>query len=101
MDGTIDLHVLDAKFRLSERGDAPWEAVQEVWWKYGDSIGDVAGRPVVRSVWVLWPGTGVRLVGPTMLDEEWPIERLRGGAIGVWPGTRPRDVSRLVARLLL
>ena len=53
-DGTLDLHILDAKYRR-EAGGAPWGALQEVWHKYGDSIGDADGWPVVRSVWVLWP----------------------------------------------
>ncbi len=84
-DGTLDLHVLDAKYRR-EAGGAPWGALQEVWHKYGDSIGDAEGWPVVRSVWVLWPGEGTRLVGPRLLDEGWPADRLRGGAIGLGPG---------------
>ncbi len=84
-DGTLDLHVLDAKYRR-EAGGVPWSALHEVWLKYGDSIGDAAGWPVVRSVWVLWPGERVRLQGPRMLDPGWPVERLRGGAVGVGPG---------------
>lgn len=90
-DGTRDLHVLDAKYRR-EPGGAPWTALQEVWWKYGEGIGARDGWPVVRSVWVLWPGEGIRLAGPRMLDPDWPIERLRGGAIGL----RPRAAGALV-----
>lgn len=93
-DGTLDLHVLDAKYRR-EAGGAPWGALQEVWHKYGDSIGDADGWPVVRSVWVLWPGEGLRLVGPRMLDAGWPVERLRGGAIGLQP-SETRGLQRVL-----
>lgn len=98
-DGTRDLHVLDAKYRR-EQGGAPWTALQEVWWKYGEGIGGRDGWPVVRSVWVLWPGEGTRLVGPRMLDPEWPVERLRGGAIGIRPGATTA-VGDVVRRLLV
>ena len=94
-DGTLDLHVLDAKYRLD-----PTAALSEVWFKYGDSIGDGDGWPVVRSVWVLWPGEGLRLAGPRMLDPGWPPERLRGGAIGLTVGRPSDDLVRVVATVL-
>lgn len=97
--GERDLHVMDAKFRR-EAGGAPWSALQEVWWKYGEGIGSRSGWPVVRSVWVLWPGEGVRLAGPRMLDPEWPIERLRAGAIGLRPGGVTVELMQVVASLL-
>jgi hypothetical protein len=86
-DGTVDLHVLDAKYRR-EAGSAPWTALQEIWWKYGEGIGDAALAPTVRSVWVVWPGRGIRLVGPAMLRPAWPLDRLRGGTLGLTPGER-------------
>ena len=97
-DGTLDLHILDAKYRR-EAGGAPWGAMQELWFKYGDSIGDAEGMPVVRSVWALWPGEGLRLVGPRMLSRDWPAERLRGGTIGLGPG-RLADLESTLRALL-
>lgn len=97
-DGTRDVHVLDAKLQ-TDRGAAPWAALQEVWLKYGDSIGDAAGWPLVRSVWALWPGARVRLVSPRMRDPDWPPERLRGGTIGLLPGAEA-DLGEVVGELL-
>ncbi len=99
IDGSLDLHVLDAKFRR-EAGGPPWTALQEVWWKYGEGIGDASGQPLVRSVWVLWPGEGARLVGPAMLKPGWPEERLRGGTIGLWPGTPSSELARALTVVL-
>lgn len=84
-DGTRDLHVLDAKFRLEE-GGPPRSALQELWWRYGEGIGDAEARPVVRSLWVVAPGDGVWLVAPGMLRAGWPEERLRGGCVSIGPG---------------
>jgi hypothetical protein len=98
-DGTLDLHVLDAKFRR-EAGMAPWGALQEVWWKYGESLGDRTGWPVTRSCWVLWPGNGVRLVGPRMLEASWPVERLRGGTLGLQPGREAQSLREALASVL-
>jgi hypothetical protein len=85
-DGTRDLHVLDAKYRL-EAGGPPREALRELWWRYGEGIGDARGRPVVRSLWVVAPGgDGSWLVAPGMLREDWPVERLRGGCVSIGPG---------------
>jgi hypothetical protein len=97
-DGTRDVHVLDAKLQ-TDRGAAPWAALQEVWLKYGDSIGDAAGWPVVRSVWALWPGARVRLMGPRMRDPDWPPDRLRGGTIGLLPGAEA-DLGAVVRELV-
>jgi hypothetical protein len=93
-DGTVDLHVLDAKFRVGDGGGPPMEALHELWWRYGEGIGDAQGRPLVRSLWVLWPGRGLRPVAPGMLRDGWPAERLRGGAIGLWPGEAPEGLER-------
>lgn len=98
-DGTLDLHVFDAKFR-TELGGAPWSALQEIWFKYAESIGDAAGMPVVRSVWALWPGDGLRLVGPAMLEPAWPIERVRGGTIGLRPGASDAVLTPVLVTLL-
>ncbi|MCB9697638.1 MAG: hypothetical protein H6738_12725 [Alphaproteobacteria bacterium] len=95
-DGTLDLHVLDAKYRIDG-----WSALHEVWWKYGDSIGDADGWPVVRSVWVVFPGDGVRLLSPRMLDPGWPVERLRGGTIGLTVGRPGSQVAAVLTTLLL
>ncbi|MEQ1504271.1 MAG: nuclease domain-containing protein, partial [Myxococcota bacterium] len=97
-DGTVDLHVFDAKYRL-ENGGPPKEALRELWWRYGEGIGAPDGRPLVRSLWAVAPGDGLWLVGPGMLDEEWPVERLRGGCVSVGPG-RSRNL-RNVARPML
>jgi hypothetical protein len=70
-----------------------------VWLKYGDSIGDAAGWPVVRSVWALWPGARVRLMGPRMRDPDWPPDRLRGGTIGLLPGAEA-DLGAVVRELV-
>jgi hypothetical protein len=99
-DGTLDLHVFDAKFRLGEGGFPPMDALQDLWWKYGEGIGDGASRPIVQSLWVLWPGHRTKLVGPTMLRQDWPEERLRGGAIGLWPGAERRDLVGVLKALL-
>lgn len=99
-DGTVDLHVLDAKFRLGEDGYPPMDALQELWWKYGEGIGDAARRPLVQSLWVLWPGRRSKLVGPTMLQKDWPPERLRGGAIGLWPGEGRGDLVGVLGTVL-
>ncbi|MEQ1566321.1 MAG: nuclease domain-containing protein [Myxococcota bacterium] len=85
-DGTRDLHVLDAKYRL-EAGGPPREALRELWWRYGEGIGDARGRPVVRSLWVVAPGDGLWLVAPGMMREDWPLERLRGGCVSIGPGS--------------
>jgi hypothetical protein len=98
-DGTFDLHVLDAKFRW-EAGSAPWSALIEVWWKYGESLGDKDGLPLTRSCWVLWPGDGVRLVGPRMLHPRWPIERLRGGTLGLQPGEEGQRLVQVLRTVL-
>ena len=97
--GDVDLHVFDAKYR-SERGGVPWEAVREIWWKYAEGIGDASGWPLVRSVWALWPGQGVRLISGRMLDEGWPQDRVRGGGIGLRPGEAPAALRRVLQRLL-
>jgi len=100
-DGTRDLHVFDAKFRLGEGGHPPMDALRELWWKYGEGIGDGTRRPLVRSLWVLWPGRRSKVVGPTMLREDWPVERLRGGAIGLWPGEERGDLVEVLERVVL
>lgn len=84
-DGTLDVHVVDAKYR-HEDGGPPVDALRELWWRYGDGIGDAAGLPVVRSVWVLAPGDGLWLASPAMLREDWPVDRLRGGVVSAAPG---------------
>lgn len=96
-DGTLDLHVLDAKYRL-EQGGPPKEALRELWWSYGEGIGDARGQPLVRSVWVVGPGDGVWPVAPGMLAPDWPLERLRGGCISIRPGQNHamQQVLRLV-----
>ncbi len=99
-DGTQDLHIFDAKFQVDPGGHAPQRALEEVWWKYGESIGDARDSPVVRSVWVLWPGHSTRLVGPGMLRPFWPIDRLRGGAVGWWPGRPAVDLDKVVSTIL-
>ena len=88
----IALHVFDAKHRIDqgEPGGVPWSSLQEVWFKYGESIGyRETGLPAVSSLWVVYPGSRphVRLLGPGMLGAAWPAERLRGGAIAASPGT--------------
>jgi hypothetical protein len=37
-------------------------------------------------VWALCPLPGRWLASPAMLDPAWPVERLRGGILGLWPG---------------
>lgn len=96
------VHVFDAKFMTDPAFPQrpPKEAVREIWWKYGESLGDRDGRPVVRSVWALWPGDGVWTLGPGMLRADWPEVRLRGGAIGRDP-RRPGDaLDRVLERLI-
>lgn len=83
-DGTVELHVLDAKYRL-ENGGPPRDALQEIWWRYGDGIGRL-GLPCVASVWAVAPGDGLWLVAPGMLRTDWPQDRLRGGVISIQPG---------------
>ncbi len=99
-DGTQDLHIFDAKFQVDPGGHAPQRALEEVWWKYGESIGDSRDAPIVRSVWVLWPGHSTRLVGPAMLRPFWPVDRLRGGAVGWWPGRPAVDLDKVVSTIL-
>lgn len=103
------LHLFDAKHRRDpERafdGGMPLAALQEIWFNYGDGIGDRdTGHPVVGSVWMLWPGDGPQrtLRAPTMLGPDWPSERVRGGAISLRPD-QPRTTELLretVAALL-
>lgn len=97
-DGTLDLHIFDAKYR-NEAGGPPKEALRALWWAYGDGIGDAAGRPVVRSVWVVAPGDALWLVAPGMLNDGWPVERLRGGCVCIGPGSRS-PLEGVLARLL-
>lgn len=89
----VALHVFDAKHRRDAArhhdGCLPLDALQEIWFHYGDGIGDRhTGLPLVASVWMIWPGAaaGLRLQAPAMLDDAWPLDRLRGGAIGLRPG---------------
>lgn len=89
------LHVFDAKHRRdparAHDGWMPLEALQEIWFSYGDGIGDRdTGHPVVGSVWMMWPGEGAQrtLRAPTMLGKDWPEERVRGGAICLRPDRR-------------
>jgi hypothetical protein len=100
-DGTRDAHVFDAKFRLGEAGGPPMEALRELWWRYGEGIGDRDGLPVTRSLWALWPGRRSELVAPAMLRPEWPCERLRGGAVGLWPGEDAHDLDRVLTEVVL
>ncbi|MCK6525485.1 hypothetical protein L6R49_29100 [Myxococcota bacterium] len=98
--GQTELHLLDAKFRRDPDGGPPLDALRDLWWRYGESIGDHRGAPLVSSIWGLWPGDGLRLVGPTMLDAAWPRARLRGGLIGLRPGQRHPELERTLAVLL-
>ena len=98
VDGTVDVHVVDAKYR-QEDGGPPIESLRELWWRYGDGIGDASGLPVVRSVWVMAPGDGLWLASPAMLRDDWPTERLRGGVISAAPGKEAalREVIPIIA----
>lgn len=87
----IEAHVFDAKHSLDRGrpGGVPVDHVEQVWLKYPDSIGDPRTHlPRVASCWVLYPGPAawVYLRGPAMLDQGWPAERVRGGAIALTPG---------------
>lgn len=95
----VDLHIFDAKYRREENG-VPWSALGEVWTKYGDGIGDAEGWPLVRSVWIIWPGQGIRLNGPRMLDPAWPKDRLRGGALGLDPLESLEPLDALLGALV-
>jgi hypothetical protein len=99
-DGLVELHVLDAKFRRDPEGGPPMEALQDLWWRYGESIGDHKGLPLVRSIWALWPGDGLRLVGPSMLDPAWPRARVRGGLIGLRPGHKHPQLEGVLGVML-
>jgi len=87
----IALHVFDAKHRIDPtRQDLlPFDALQEVWFKYTDSIGFRESLlPAVSSTWILYPGReySVHLNSPRMLTAEWPQDRAQGGAVALAPG---------------
>ncbi len=103
------LHVFDAKHRLApahrHRDGEPIEALDELWLKYGDGIGDRhTGLPLVSSVWMLWPGqsVGVRPRLRAMLEARWPLERLRGGSVALYPGAvgGQQALARLIQLML-
>ncbi len=96
------LHIFDAKYRL-EDGGPPHRALHEVWLKYPESIGDRRSRlPVVASTWVLYPGDTPRcvLLGPAMLSEAWPTDRVRGGMIAMSPGVGSAQLDQVLEVLL-
>jgi len=103
----VELHVLDAKHRIARHrtSGVPWEALDEVWLKYTDSIGHPASRiPMVESTWILFPGPVGRIFprSPAMRDAAWPEGRPRGGAVALYPRQEPgRDHLQGLLALLL
>ncbi len=103
----VELHVLDAKHRIAHQrpGGVPWEAMDEVWLKYTDTIGHPGTRtPLVASCWILYPGPEdhISLRSPAMLGESWPEGRPRGGAVALYPleGEARPQLQRLLGVLL-
>jgi len=99
----ICLHVFDAKHRIdpTRRDLLPVEALQEVWFKYTDSIGFRESLlPAVASTWILYPGKvyDVHLNSPRMLTPHWPVDRAQGGAVALPPGD-PETAPGLAALL--
>lgn len=99
----VTLHVFDAKHRIdpTRRDRLPVDALREVWFKYPDSIGfRETMLPAVASAWILYPGPEylVRLHSPQMLSDDWPPDRVRGGAVSLVPGAG--DAVKSLQRLL-
>ncbi len=94
----VGLHLFDAKHRRDATrphdDHLPLDVQSELTQRYGDTIGDVhTGVPLVSSVWMLYPGSTNRLKPrvPSMLSGDWPVDRLRHGAVSLAPDGAPEE----------